>query len=90
MFITLNEYGASRGMQYFWWELMEKAKSTNEIFYFEDKDLEIKYLDRIRDGELHRLMENKIKKSKNDTSKLKFIIRSKYPWLISLYKKLKS
>jgi len=90
IFKILNEYGASKGMQYFWWELMEKAKVSNNIFIFENKEIESKQLDRIRNGELHNLMETKINNPKNYTSKLKFILRSRYPKLIALYKKLKS
>lgn len=89
MFKVLNEYGASKGMQYFWWELLEKAKSTNSIFYFSDNLKEDEQLNRIKRGELHALMDSKIKNPNYTYQKFKFILRHKYPWVKNIYKKIK-
>ncbi len=89
IFKTLNIGNSDRGMQYFWLELMEKAKSTKASFIFKDEDLEKIQLDRIRNGEVNNLLEKKINNSKNTISKLKFIIRNKYPNLIKMLKKNK-
>lgn len=89
MFKVINQYGASKGMQYFWWELMEKAKSSENIFIFKDIQIENSQLDKLRNGELYTLMENQINTNRNYSERLKFIIRNKYPKLITLYKKIK-
>ncbi len=89
IFKILNQYGASTGMQYFWQELMEKAKATNNFFVFENKEIENKQLDRIRNSELDKLMQSKINSPKRFTEKFKFVLRNKYPWLTTLYKKIK-
>ncbi len=89
IFETLNIGGASRGMQYFWWELMEKAKTTKSIFTFNDEALEKIQLDRIRNGEIHNLLEDKIKNSNGFTDKVKFIVRNKFSAIYRLYKKIR-
>ncbi len=89
IFETLNIGGASRGMQYFWWELMEKAKKTKSIFTFNDEALEKIQLDRIRNGEIHNLLEDKIKNSNGFTDKVKFIVRNKFSAIYRLYKKIR-
>ena len=89
MFELLNYGGASRGMQYFWWELMEKAKSTNTVFIFKDKHLESIQLDRIRHGELHQILEDKINKPKSSWSRIKFKARNKFSGLYTIYKKIR-
>ena len=89
MFELLNYGGASRGMQYFWWELMEKAKATDAVFTFKNKALESMQLDRIRNGELHQILEDKINKPTSNWFKFKFIARNKFSGLYNLYKKIK-
>ncbi|TNJ46460.1 hypothetical protein KFZ70_13585 [Tamlana fucoidanivorans] len=89
IFKVLKQYGSNIGMNYFWWELMEKSKVSQNMFVFENIEIENKQLERIRDGELQSMLEAKIKKTKNSKEKLKFILRNKYPWLIKLIKKIK-
>lgn len=89
MFANLNYGGASKGMQYFWWELMEKAKSTNSIYVFKDEANEKIQLDRIRNGEIDSLLEKKINTPKSRKSKIKFLIRNKFAGLYKIYKKLR-
>ncbi|MEP3836588.1 MAG: hypothetical protein ABJM36_03020 [Algibacter sp.] len=89
MFENLNYGNASKGMQYFWWELMEKAKTSNAIYTFKDEAVEKIQLDRIRNGEIHTILEQKINAPKSKKSKLKFIIRNKFSGLYKIYKKLR-
>jgi len=89
MFANLNYGGASKGMQYFWWELMEKAKNTKSIYTFKDEKEETLQLDRIRNGEIHELLEIKINTPESSTSKAKFMLRNKFSGLYKLYKKLR-
>ncbi len=89
IFKTLNIGGSSRGMQYFWWELMERAKNSKTIFTFKNKELEKIQLDRIRNGEIHNLLEEKINKPKQFMNKLKFITRNRFSTIYKLYKKIR-
>ncbi|XMO86162.1 hypothetical protein AAFN75_15335 [Algibacter sp. AS12] len=89
MFANLNYGSASKGMQYFWWELMEKAKTTNAIYTFKDEAIEKIELDRIRNGEIHNILEQKINTPKSRKSKIKFLIRNKFSGLYKIYKKLR-
>jgi len=90
MFEVLNIGSASRGMQYFWQELMEKAKNTENVYVFEDSDLELDELDKIKSGELNRILENKIVSSKKfNSGKLKFFIINKFSGVYRLYKKIR-
>lgn len=90
MFENLNYGSASKGMQYFWWELMEKAKGNKKnIFTFKDESIEKVQLNRIRNGEIHELLQKKIDVPKSRKSKLKFLIRNKFSGLYKIYKKLR-
>ncbi|SFD07859.1 hypothetical protein [Algibacter pectinivorans] len=89
MFANLNYGSASKGMQYFWWELMEKAKNTKSIYTFKDASIEKIELDRIRNGEIHNLLQKKIDTPKSKKSKIKFLIRNKFSGLYNIYKKLR-
>ncbi len=85
----LNIGSGSKGVKYFWWELMEKAKSVDAFFVFEDIDAETKEMNDFRNGKVDRLLEQKINKNTTGSSRLKFVIRNKFPWLHTLYRKLK-
>ncbi|OEK08465.1 hypothetical protein A8C32_03170 [Flavivirga aquatica] len=89
IFKNLNNGSASKGMQYFWWELMEKAKSSKSIFTFTDESKEKIQLDRIRSGEIHQLLEKKINNPKRFTEKIKFILRNRFSGIYNLYKKIR-
>ncbi|MBQ4819573.1 hypothetical protein [Aquimarina sp. MMG016] len=86
---VLDIGGASKGVRYFWWELMEKAKKTDDFYVFSDKEAETKQIDLIREGKIDRLLEEKINNPNKGVGRVKFIIRNKFPWLIKLYKKIK-
>lgn len=90
MFEVLKMGNASKGMQYFWWELMEKAKDTESVFVFKDKDIEKIQLDSIRHGEIHNLLERKINNPTKFINKVKFIARNKFSAFYKLYKKIRN
>lgn len=79
----------SKGVKYFWWELMEKAKSVETFFVFEDVETETKHMNDFRNGKVDRLLEEKINNASKGTNRLKFIIRNKFPWLQTIYRKFK-
>ncbi|MFH6769261.1 hypothetical protein V8G56_10975 [Gaetbulibacter aquiaggeris] len=87
IFEVLNIGGASKGMQYFWWELMEKAKTSKSVFVFENEAQEKIKLDRIRNGEIHQLLERKINNPNKFSDKIKFIARNKFSGVYKLLKK---
>ncbi|MGY3794373.1 hypothetical protein [Aquimarina sp. 433] len=79
----------SKGVKYFWWELMEKAKSVDTFFVFDNKEVETAHMNEFRNGKVDRLLEEKINNANKGTNRLKFIIRNKFPWLQKIYRKLK-
>ncbi len=89
IFDVLNIGGASKGMQYFWWELMEKAKTSKSVFIFENESKEKIELDRIRNGEIHQLLESKINNPNRFLNKIKFIARNKFSIVYKFIKKIR-
>lgn len=89
IFKLLNHGSASKGMQYFWWELMEKAKQSKTIFTFSNKSKENEQLDRIRNGEIHQILERKINNPKRLSEKIKFILRNRFSNIYNLYKRIR-
>ncbi|WP_299216918.1 hypothetical protein [uncultured Aquimarina sp.] len=79
----------SKGVKYFWWELMEKAKSVDTFFVFSDVETETKHMNDFRNGKVDRLLEEKVNNANKGTNRLKFIIRNKFPWLQKIYRKFK-
>ncbi len=86
---VLNIGGASKGVRYFWWELMEKAKHVDEFYVFNNKEAETKQINDIRQGKIDSLLEQKINNPNKGIHRIKFIIRNKFPGLVRLYSKLK-
>ncbi len=89
IYAVLNLGGASKGVQYFWWELMEKAKKVDNFFVFNNKEAETKQIDRIRKGEIHDRLQQKINNPNKGKHRIRFIIRNKFPWLRDLYRKIR-
>ncbi|MHA7059199.1 hypothetical protein ACWGOQ_0018375 [Aquimarina sp. M1] len=79
----------SKGVKYFWWELMEKAKNVDTFYVFDDFEIETKQMNDFRNGKVDRLLEEKINNANKGSNRLKFIIRNRFPWLQKLYRKLK-
>ncbi len=86
---VLDIGGASKGVRYFWWELMEKAKNSDDFYVFSDKETEIKQINDIRGGKIDRLLEQKINNPNKGMRRIKFIVRNKFPWVSKLYRKIK-
>ncbi|WP_103068568.1 hypothetical protein [Aquimarina sediminis] len=80
---------ASKGVKYFWWELMEKAKKTNEFYVFKNKEEETSQIDKIRAGKIDQLLEQKLNNPNKGKQRIKFIVRNKFPWLREIYRKLR-
>lgn len=89
IFRSLSFGNASKGQKYFWWELMEKAKTTNKPFIFNNIEKETEELDRIRNGELDRMLQNKLENPRKGIYRIKFIFRNKFPRAVKFLKKLK-
>ncbi|MEL0650348.1 hypothetical protein V6246_02875 [Algibacter sp. TI.3.09] len=89
MFKLLEQGTANKGMQYFWWELMEKAKNATSIFIFKNREEEETQIDKIRSGKLHDLLDKKVNNPKRWTYKLKFILRNRLSTVYSIYKKIR-
>lgn len=91
IFHKLENAHLTEGGQYFWWELMEKAKSTENYFIFKDEDVERKSIERIKNGEIDRLFSQKIEKNKKSkVQTYKFIMRNRFPGLYTLFQKIKN
>lgn len=89
IFRLLNNNSASRGMQYFWWELMEKAKKSDSIYYFENQKNENLWIDKIRNGKIHEILDKKINNPKKNIYRIKFVLRNKFNTIYQLYKKIR-
>tara|TARA_R110001583_G_scaffold137638_3_gene289252 strand:+ start:470 stop:1747 length:1278 start_codon:yes stop_codon:yes gene_type:complete len=89
IFKILESGGASKGMQYFWWELMEKAKISESIYIFENKVIENIELNRIRNGEIHNLLEKKINNPKRLLTKVKFVLKNRFENIYNYYIKIR-
>ena len=89
MYTIFNIGSGSKGVRYFWWELMEKAKSVDQFYVFSDREVERKQIDKIRSGSIDQLLEQKLNTPKSKSQRLKFIIRNKFPWLRNMYRKIK-
>ena len=89
MYTIFNIGSGSKGVRYFWWELMEKAKSVDQFYVFSDEEAERKQIDKIRSGSIDQLLEQKLNTPKSKSQRLKFIIRNKFPWLRNMYRKIK-
>ncbi len=78
---------ASEGTKYFWWEILERIKSTKEIFIFQDKAYES-----MKMKELEMLIEANMNlkvPKKTQFSKLKFSLQKTFPGLFKIYLKFR-
>ncbi len=91
IFHKLEHAHLTEGGQYFWWELMEKAKSTDAYFIFKDEAIERKSIERIKNGEIDQLFNKKIEKDKKSkVHTYKFILRNRFPGLYTMFQKIKN
>ncbi|QLG46702.1 hypothetical protein [Costertonia aggregata] len=89
MYKVLDRGGASVGMQYFWWELMQKAKNAEEPFTFKDTTLELQRLREIANGKIDTILQEKIDNPQTEKKNMKFLLRNKFSGMYKLYKRLK-
>ncbi|WP_239540645.1 hypothetical protein [Spongiivirga citrea] len=89
MFLTIGEGSSSKGMNYFWWELKEKAQDTKDPFIFDDLDTEIKFIKSIAEGQISNKLKTKLVASNQKRERLKFILRNKLAPLYETYLKLR-
>lgn len=89
LFRVLQGGSASKGQQYFWWELMEKSKTCENPFIFEDSTQELNALERIKTGEIHNLLESKIQNQNKTSSRIKFILMNKFSSFYKFYRNLR-
>jgi hypothetical protein len=91
VFHKLEHAHLTEGGQYFWWELMEKAKSTEDYFIFKDEAIERENIARLKNGEIDQLFNQKIEKDKKSkVHTYKFILRNRFPGLYTLFQKIKN
>lgn len=89
IFHTIQTGRASRGMQYFWLELKDKAIKSDTFFVFQDKESEASKLERIKIGELDSIIASKLKDHISFLGKLRFVVRNRFPWLKTIYQKIR-
>jgi len=74
---------ASEGTKYFWWEILERIKSSKKIFIFQDKTYENRKM-----KELQILIEANMNlkvAKKTQFAKLKFALQKSFPRLFKIY-----
>lgn len=89
MFKLLETSSASKGQKYFWWEIMEKAKSSTNIFTFSGSATETNYINQIKEGAIDQMLAASLKKPNKGIARFKFILRHKFSGLYKFYRKLK-
>ncbi|MCL6295008.1 hypothetical protein [Jejuia spongiicola] len=89
MFKTLKIGNSNKGMQYFWWELMEKAKTTTNPYVFKNKEKELSQIKDIANGKIDNLLDEIYLKTNSGNQKIKFILRNKFSKVYNLIKKVK-
>lgn len=90
MFKVLELGSASHGMNYFWWELQEKAKNSSNIFVFKNKELEYLQLEEIKSGKLQKKLNDKIIHESQFFKRLQFIFRNRFKKTFEVMKKIKN
>jgi len=78
---------SSKGTKYFWWEILERIKTTKEIYIFDDEDDEY-----IKMQELKTLIESNMLLSEHKKTliqKIKFSIQRTFPKLFKIYLKMR-
>ncbi len=86
---VLNAGSASKGVRYFWWELMEKAKTSKKFYIFNNSEKETNHINKIKEGSIDNLLEQKLSTKNLKKQRIRFIIRNKFPWAPKLYRQIK-
>ena len=78
----------SKGLEYEWWCLQEKAKESKPFFVINNKEEEANYLKKFADLDLKKII-RKDEEMINKKNIRKFILRNKFSKLYKLYTKLR-
>jgi hypothetical protein len=78
----------SKGVQYFWWELMVKAQNNDTFFVLDNYEKEKVFFKEFSEGLIDELILKNMKKG-SIVKKMKFIIRKKFPNSYELYKRIR-
>ncbi len=89
LFNQIGNGNSTKGMNYFWWELMEKAKKTEKPFIFRNKDHEMSHIQQIASGQISNKLEDKLIVNNVSKKRLKFILRNKFAPIYNAYKKIR-
>jgi len=89
MITTIEQGSASKGMNYFWWELSQKAKTSTSPFIFENNEAEKAEIKKIAEGEINNMLESKLTDKRKSKQRIKFILRNRFSNLYNFYKKIK-
>tara|TARA_R110002033_G_scaffold143840_2_gene181949 strand:- start:21327 stop:22601 length:1275 start_codon:yes stop_codon:yes gene_type:complete len=89
MFNIIGEGSSSKGMNYFWWELSQKAKIVTAPFIFEDAIFEKEQIKKIALREIDDKHVENLGKKGTKKRKIKYILRNKFAPLYNLYKRIR-
>lgn len=89
MFDVLSHANISKGMNYFWWEISEKAKVSTIPFIFKDAISEKKQIKKIAERKVDQNILNLQQKSETKKNRIKFILRNKFSKLYNLYRSIR-
>lgn len=78
---------SSEGVNYFWWEILERIKIESNFFIFKNFEIERIKINQIREM-INSNIEKKVKK-KTYFEKIKFKIQNKFPKLFKMYLKIR-
>lgn len=76
----------SKGLEYEWRCLQEKAKNTKHVFVIQDKEKEAAFLDKFKNLNLKQIINTESDKVSN-LNRLKFALRNKFSTIYSIYLK---
>ena len=80
---------SSKGMRYFWWELIEKSRGKINPFIFDNKEQELDAIDNISRIEIDFNAPSQTKRSKKLKGRLVFIIKNRFNNLYNMYHRLR-
>ena len=89
IFELFKDGEASKGVQYFWSELSDRARGNDDYFVFRDKTIEGQSVLKIADGTLNK-MQKRQKIGSVVQRKIKFVMRHRFPTITNLYLKLRN
>jgi len=85
----LTDGMSSKGMRYFWWELLEKSRGKIHPFIFEDKKSESDYLKRISQIIIDYKSTYEVSGAHKIWQRFMFVVRNRFTFLFKLYHRLR-